>query len=295
MKHKEISACIDEIIEFSEIGKFVNTPVKRYSSGMYVRLAFAVAAHLDPDILLIDEVLAVGDMKFQRKCLERMGKVAQEGRTVVFVSHNIQAVSQLCDEALLLDHGELIASGKVKDVVEQYQVLNRIEGVQNGSFQYPVEDDAEAHIEAITIGPSDQPKLSFDILEPIDVEVEFLLKKDFENCILELGVYTLDGMCVTYSRELDGLNFRDHSSIRTISGKEGRYHCKTSLNAPLLNCGFYELRLSLTSPPQHCYHLVRGLQIEVTDHHGSYSSAVVKATAHGVVTQPLSWDRAPIR
>src|SRR5207237_2575163 len=110
----------DEIIAFAGVEKFLDTPVKRYSSGMQVRLAFAVAAHLEPEILLVDEVLAVGDAEFQEKCLGKMRDVTREGRTVVFVSHNLAAVRSLCTRALLLDHGRLAFDGDTDEAIEQY-------------------------------------------------------------------------------------------------------------------------------------------------------------------------------
>ena len=120
MTRAEIRAKFDEIVDFSEISRFLDTPVKRYSSGMYMRLAFAVAAHLDPDVLIIDEVLAVGDLAFQRKCLGRMQDVAGRGRAVLFVSHNLAAVKSLCTRAILLESGRLVADGSPNDVVGEY-------------------------------------------------------------------------------------------------------------------------------------------------------------------------------
>jgi len=120
MKRAEIERKFDEIVAFAEIEKFLDTPVKHYSSGMYVRLAFAVAAHLEPEILLVDEVLAVGDAAFQRKCLGKMGDVAKEGRTVLFVSHNMAAVANLCQRAFLLREGVLVKSGRTPDVITEY-------------------------------------------------------------------------------------------------------------------------------------------------------------------------------
>jgi len=120
MSRAEVARRFDEIVAFSEIEEFLDTPVKRYSSGMYVRLAFAVAAHLEPDILLVDEVLAVGDVAFQNRCLGRMQEVAGEGRTVLFVSHNMAAVSRLCARAIHLDGGRVAADGPVQSVVEGY-------------------------------------------------------------------------------------------------------------------------------------------------------------------------------
>ena len=120
MTRVEIKRKFDEIVEFAEVEKFLDMPVKRYSSGMYVRLAFAVAAHLEPEILLVDEVLAVGDAAFQRKCLGKMEQVAGAGRTVLFVSHNMAMIQNLCDRTLLLDHGRLGTIGPTRDVIEAY-------------------------------------------------------------------------------------------------------------------------------------------------------------------------------
>jgi len=124
MSKSEIRKKFDEIVAFAEVEKFVDTPVKHYSSGMYVRLAFAVAAHLEPEILIVDEVLAVGDVQFQKKCLGKMGEVAKEGRTVLFVSHNMGAVQNLCNKGFLLNNGSLISSGRIGDVINQYLLGN---------------------------------------------------------------------------------------------------------------------------------------------------------------------------
>jgi lipopolysaccharide transport system ATP-binding protein len=125
MKKAEIDRKFDEIVAFAEIEKFLDTPVKRYSSGMYVRLAFAVAAHLDPEILLVDEVLAVGDAAFQKKCLGKMGEVAGEGRTVLFVSHNMAAIQGLCSRGILLDSGQVVFEGDVSKAVYEYLAIIR--------------------------------------------------------------------------------------------------------------------------------------------------------------------------
>jgi lipopolysaccharide transport system ATP-binding protein len=120
MSRREITRKFDEIIAFAEVERFLDTPVKRYSSGMYVRLAFAVAAHLEPEILIVDEVLAVGDQRFQKKCLGKMNEVSRHGRTVLFVSHNIAALVNLCSRAVLIDHGRIIADGEPRSVTAQY-------------------------------------------------------------------------------------------------------------------------------------------------------------------------------
>ncbi|MBK8658876.1 MAG: ABC transporter ATP-binding protein [Bacteroidetes bacterium] len=135
MQKSEIKAKFDEIVAFSGVEKYIDTPVKRYSSGMYVRLAFAVAAHLEPEILIIDEVLAVGDAEFQKKCLGKMKDVSGQGRTVLFVSHNMTAVNALCNKAILLKHGKIISTGRTHDVVNEYIKINSDNIRQNIQFE----------------------------------------------------------------------------------------------------------------------------------------------------------------
>src|SRR5207245_1581008 len=120
MSRREIKSKFDEIVDFAEIGKFLDTPVKWYSSGMYVRLAFAVAAHLEPEILILDEVLAVGDAAFQKKCLGKMGRVAKEGLTVLFVSHNMSAISGLCERVIVLERGAAVFDGPTRAGIDRY-------------------------------------------------------------------------------------------------------------------------------------------------------------------------------
>jgi lipopolysaccharide transport system ATP-binding protein len=132
MRHKEIERKFDEIVAFSEMENFLDTPVKRYSSGMYMRLAFAIAAHLDPEILIVDEVLAVGDAAFKKKCLGKMGEVAQGGRTVLFVSHSMAAIQQLCTSAILLSAGKITQKGDTENVITYY--LEEGDFAQSGEF-----------------------------------------------------------------------------------------------------------------------------------------------------------------
>jgi lipopolysaccharide transport system ATP-binding protein len=139
MKRAEIASRFDEIVEFSGVEKFIDTPVKRYSSGMYVRLAFAVAAYLQPEIMLIDEVLAVGDAEFQKKCLGKIGDVARTGRTVIFISHNMTAVESLCDRCLLFRHGQLSMSGAPIEVIEHY--LRDAASLRSGSRDLSVRSE----------------------------------------------------------------------------------------------------------------------------------------------------------
>jgi lipopolysaccharide transport system ATP-binding protein len=159
MKKAEIERKFDEIVSFAEIEKFLDTPVKRYSSGMYMRLAFSVAAHLQPEILLVDEVLAVGDVAFQKKCLGKMGDVAKEGRTVLLVSHNMAAIQSLCEKAYLLDNGILASDGPVQEVVHDYlQSANSISTIRLDQRQ-DRSGDGTVRIVSIQIESTDSEKV----------------------------------------------------------------------------------------------------------------------------------------
>lgn len=176
MRRSDIARRFDEIVAFSEVEQFLDTPVKRYSSGMYVRLAFGVAAHLDPDILLIDEVLAVGDAAFQKKCLGKMGNVVNEGRTVLFVSHNMAAIASLCTRALLIEGGRIELSGTPRPVIEEYlsksranagvSLLERKDRRGNGRLRFTnvsVLNDRMESIETVTSGQDISIALDYDI------------------------------------------------------------------------------------------------------------------------------------
>jgi lipopolysaccharide transport system ATP-binding protein len=154
MKRREIAQKFDEIVAFSEVAKFIDTPVKHYSSGMYVRLAFAVAAHLEPDILLVDEVLAVGDFAFQQKCLGKMGAVAQGGHTVVFVSHNMAAIESLCERGIVLENGMVTYCGNHREAVARYHQTLATTNSEGRYLPAAVEGPEERVIEAKIVGAS---------------------------------------------------------------------------------------------------------------------------------------------
>jgi lipopolysaccharide transport system ATP-binding protein len=175
MKRAEINRKFDEIVAFAGIERFLDTPVKRYSSGMYVRLAFAVAAHLEPEILLVDEVLAVGDAAFQKKCLGKMGDVASEGRTVLFVSHNMIAVQNLCQRLIWLHDGQITAEGSTNDVLNQYLSVSysaKTEQLWPERATAPGNDMVRLH--RVSIRPEHGlPSDPIGMSTPLVVEVEF--------------------------------------------------------------------------------------------------------------------------
>jgi lipopolysaccharide transport system ATP-binding protein len=205
MSRAEIRGKFDEIVDFSEIGRFLDTPVKRYSSGMYVRLAFAVAAHLDPEILIVDEVLSVGDAEFQKKCLGKMEDVAGHGRTVLFVSHNMAAVKALCTRAILIQGGRVTVSGAVDSVVDAY--LGRdVEGSRTGVIPADVPRFGtgavilrELHL--LTEGGEPVHELYFG--QRFRVGLTFEARKPVEDAVVELGVATRDGVRVASAFSTD--------------------------------------------------------------------------------------------
>jgi lipopolysaccharide transport system ATP-binding protein len=191
MRKAEIQKKFDEIVAFSEVEKFLDTPVKRYSSGMYVRLAFAVAAHLEPEILIVDEVLAVGDAAFQRKCLGKMNDVAGEGRTILFVSHNMEAVQKLCNKGVLLQKGKLHHAGEMKEVINKY-----LDVYQNANafFEIPLPENyteilAYAYKMQIEDGAG-EIKAELPLCKCWSVRIFFKINKTTPNFVIALGVST---------------------------------------------------------------------------------------------------------
>ncbi|MCX7649946.1 MAG: ABC transporter ATP-binding protein [Flavobacteriales bacterium] len=196
MTRSEIRRKQDEIIEFAGIEKYIHTPVKRYSSGMYVRLAFAVAAHLEPDILVVDEVLAVGDIEFQKKCLGKMGEVShKEGRTIIFVSHNMSAIRQLCTRCLLMEKGQLVYDGSLNEGVEKYTSLNtriRFEDISN--LEHRRNAPEKIHITGINLEDSEKStRKEFYLFEEFCVKIDFEASDFLSNVCVLIGILHLNG------------------------------------------------------------------------------------------------------
>jgi lipopolysaccharide transport system ATP-binding protein len=195
MTKAEIKRKFDEIVDFAEIEKFLDTPVKRYSSGMYVRLAFAVAAHLEPEILIVDEVLAVGDLAFQKKCLGKMGEVSQGGRTVLFVSHNMQAVRNLCPRSLLLNEGEIIHDAETNAVLHNYnEILRNINIDDKTSLSNPLHrrGSGSARFTAIIVQDiNGEERFQFNMGDTIRFKLAYKVYKDigelFVSVVLRSG------------------------------------------------------------------------------------------------------------
>ncbi|BCA54141.1 ABC transporter [Nitrospira sp. KM1] len=197
MNKSDIDKKFDEIVEFAGISRFVDTPVKRYSSGMYVRLAFAVGAHLEPEVLIVDEVLAVGDLQFQQKCLDKMHQIGDQGRTVIFVSHNMQAVSRLCRRVLLLDKGELAADGSAQDVVSKYLHGGSGSGcLREWNDPAKAPGDETARLLAVRV-----KNALGETTSAIDISQEILLEMEFE--VLRPGWVLTPAVVLTNGEGLD--------------------------------------------------------------------------------------------
>jgi lipopolysaccharide transport system ATP-binding protein len=199
MRRAEIRRKFDEIVAFSEVEKFLDTPVKRYSSGMFVRLAFAVAAHLEPEILLVDEVLAVGDLAFQKKCLGKMGEVARGGRTVLFVSHNMDAVRSLCHRGILLRSGEIEADAEAESVVESY-----FAGLSTGFDHHQPNGHGLAIRKVSLKNDKGEETRQFYPGEDLVVEIAFDAQKYIEKPYFTLAIQSSKGHCFAANMLLDG-------------------------------------------------------------------------------------------
>jgi lipopolysaccharide transport system ATP-binding protein len=247
MKNHEIKANFDEIVDFSGIEKFLNTPVKRYSSGMYVRLAFAVAAHLNSEILIVDEVLAVGDAEFQKKCLNKMGSIKdKEGRTVIFVSHNMNAISTLCNKTILLEKGELIEIGKTEKIINNYlnkpinsiPILNRTDRIGDGSIKIISICLFDIENNKIVSSPISGKDYLFKIKLLIDNEN----KTDFSKLEIALGINDIYG-----------------NRVSLISNKISGDEIYLSPNNAELNIKIHKLSLCLGSYSVNTYIATNGI------------------------------------
>ncbi len=239
MRREEIDRKFDEIVAFSEVGKFIDTPVKRFSSGMYLRLAFAVAAHLEPEILVVDEVLAVGDAEFQQKCLGKMSDVAQEGRTVLFVSHNMSAILRLTQETIVLDQGKLVMRAPTPQAVDHYLNMGLTKQGERYWDQAVHEEKAPAFIPVAlrVLNPAGEVVDTVNAAEGFSIELEYQLTMDITG--LRVGIYmmTTRGEFVFTSFDTDDPQYYEKYTIRT----PGRYFSRCTIPPDLMNEGRYVL------------------------------------------------------
>ena len=236
MSKADIKRKFDEIVAFAEVEKFLDTPVKRYSSGMYVRLAFAVAAHLEPEILVVDEVLAVGDAQFQKKCLGKMQEVGKQGRTVLFVSHQMDMVRALCERAVILDKGMITAYGDTGNVIDSY-IKAFASAEERTSFEVPIDPSMPIQFTSgRVVGQDDRARSHFDVFDKISFEFAYVVKREMKGLLLSFELRRNGStlfMSFDTDIEQDRLNAR----------KLGIYKYRITLPTPLLKSGLYTITL----------------------------------------------------
>jgi lipopolysaccharide transport system ATP-binding protein len=285
MKKAEIDRHLDSIVEFSGVERFMETPVKRYSSGMRVRLAFAVAAHLEPEILLVDEVLAVGDASFQAKCMGKMHELAGGGRTVLFVSHNLAAVSQLCDRVVWLENGGVAGDGAPLDIIRDYLKLN-LETMPSRTWPVLEEapgDDKVRLVKADIVQDAVTQEV-IDINRPFQIEIGFVILKPSDNLVTGVNLYDSNGQCL-----FTHCDWRDNFLV------PGRYAKNVTIPAQTLAEGDHSILLQLVyyDPQVNSVVLPEALKFRGVD--SSHADAVrgkYKGGWPGVVRLKLDWSDA---
>ncbi len=256
MTRKEIARKFDEIVAFAGVETFLDTPVKYYSSGMYVRLAFSVAAHMEPDILLVDEVLAVGDAEFQKKCLGKMEEVTQQaGRTIIFVSHNMSAIQSLCKKTLYLKNGRVQAYGDTREIIDKY-----LGGQSESSavYEYPHKKQKDAYIQRISLlGADQQPSWRLPISKQAFIKVDFEVLRPIRQSVIYLWVYAGGEILLSASNaDADGV---------LTDFQPGSYSTTIEIPAFLLNVGsyFFDVRIQQPFVEDFDYHL--NIPFEILD------------------------------
>ncbi len=256
MKQQEIKRQFDEIVSFAGIEKFLDTPVKRYSSGMYVRLGFAIAAHLEPEILIVDEVLAVGDSEFQKKCLGKMNDISSSGRTILFVSHNATAIQGLCNKAAFMKKGSLVKYGEVGEVLHDYMTsISKFQLQQNWETPEEAPGTDQVRIKNIEVVPEFiNGSKNIDVRTPLKINIEFWNMLESAHLNLSMFLYNMTGECV----------FNVGSQAKTFS--KGLIKGMLEIPANFLNDGSYYISVMIvkdTSDP--IYFMEDAISFDVAD------------------------------
>jgi lipopolysaccharide transport system ATP-binding protein len=289
MNRMEIKAKFDEIVAFAEVDKFLDTPVKRYSSGMYVRLAFSVAAHLEPEILIVDEVLAVGDAAFQKKCLGKMDDVSKEGRTIVFVSHNMPMIASLCNKGIYMNKGKLIYTGTIQECIGHYYSNDQaVQGKIDYTKERALPGDHEAKLlEASICDATGSIKADVEISSEVHINMKYELLKDEMSVYPNFHIFNSEGVCVfiTSDSKLD--------SKLMLKKEKGQYVSTCIIPANYFNDGTYFIGLALTStkPTTHVHFYEKdALQLLVSDKiEGTITRNGYAGPIPGVIRPSLDW------
>lgn len=286
MRHKEIEDKFDEIVAFAEVEKFIDTPVKRYSSGMYVRLAFAVAAHLEPEILVVDEVLAVGDLSFQRKCLGKMGEVAQQGRTVLFVSHNMGSIGRLCQTGMLLEQGQMIFRGGIAEVIAKY---TQDATASNAEISFPPNPEKKLQFRSTKlIDNKGKPSTELNRIHPFSVVINYEVRGRIEGAHLGIMLDRIDGTPVCYAADIDS------APEGIIDRRPGLYSTRVEFPGGVLNAGVYQIRLGLARYGGETFDYCEPFIFQLEDHGTFAAVGAGGRQRQGILSIPLDWDTTEI-
>jgi lipopolysaccharide transport system ATP-binding protein len=285
MTRAEIRRKFDEIVAFAEVDKFLDTPVKRYSSGMYVRLAFAVAAHLEPEILVVDEVLAVGDAAFQKRCLGKMGDVVKAGRTVLFVSHNMGAISQLCSRAMLLTKGEKVVESDAVTVIGCY--MDEVSASES-SASFEIEPGRDVQIISMKTQSSNFERSDsvgfYPHTAPLDVVIRYATSKWPVRSYVCLDVFTASDVRLLWTSDVSNID------DMLMEREPGLYEARIRIPGNVLAPGRYYFTAAVYSPTNRVLYDVRdkAISVEVSDG-GSFLSSL-GISPHSATMIPLSWE-----
>ena len=284
MKKAEVSRKFDEIVAFAEMAKFIDTPVKRYSSGMYTRLAFSVAAHLEPEILVVDEVLAVGDVRFQKRCLTKMTAAADEGRTVLFVSHNMGTIARLCPRAMLLEAGRLVKDGPSNEIVSAYLHGGSGTTAVREFTDPPGADIARLHAVRVRTGEGDVAQV-IDVRQSVSIEMEYEVLRAGHQLLPQLQLYNEEGVHVCSLHDVD-------PSWRGRKRPAGRWRTTVTIPANFLSEGMIFVRVLLTAlnPTIHQFARSEVVTFRVIDSmQGDAARGDWTGTMDGIVRPMLPW------
>ena len=275
----------DAIVDFAGVEKFLDTPVKRYSSGMYVRLAFAVAAHLEPEILIVDEVLAVGDAEFQKKCLGKMQDVSRAGRTILFVSHNTAAIIGLCQKCILLEQGQIKLQGMTEEVISHYlRNASQTDGIRLWNDKDQCSNDPGLQIHEMRVVSGDQEVTGqVDIRHPFSVEIEYTILKSLPSFRVALQFVTSEGTIAFHTSD------SSDPSCPMTKRSPGRHTTKCLVPGNLLNEGRYSLTLGVDIPHQKVLALEEAALGFIVEQTGG-ASARFREKWPGVVCPQLEWN-----
>ncbi len=273
MTRKEIKRKFDEIVAFSGVERYIDTPVKRYSSGMYVRLAFAVAAHLESEILIVDEVLAVGDAEFQKKCLGKMNDVTKgEGRTILFVSHNMAAVKQLCTSGILLKNGQVAHRGDINSVLENY-IINELS--PNSEFKYIEDISKKAQIQKVRVYNNNAIETTeFGHSDDINLDISFINRSVKNGIRVNIAVLDKFENVIFVTRKVFEEKNENNFTIKIEGGK--------------LIPNTYVLSVAIDTPAVELYDIIKGgIQLNIIE--TGHENFLTGDTENGIITPPVIW------